>query len=97
MSYSGISAGGQHEGLHVAQVLLIFGSEQDVAQGLYRRVHYFLHAFAFGAENDILHQFPLAAGGLPLAIEFLQFDASGDRCSYCAPVRIRLPWRQICG
>src|ERR1035437_2715750 len=61
---------GEHEGLHVAQILHVFRRQADVVQGDDRRVDHLFDAFAVRGENDVVHLFPL-----PAAVDLLQFHA----------------------
>src|ERR1035437_1561111 len=60
--------GGHDERLHIPQILLVLGGQQDIAERYDRRINHFLHALAFRRENDIFHQLPLPTRGVPAAV-----------------------------
>ena len=66
--------GRKHERLHIPQILFILRRQNDVPQRDDGCVHHLLHALAFGAEDDIRHDLPLATGGVAARIQFFHLD-----------------------
>src|ERR1019366_9814577 len=66
---------GHDERLHIAQILLVFGRQQDIAERYDRRIGDFLHALAFRREDDIFLQLPLPTGRVPAAVQFFELHA----------------------
>src|ERR1022692_1946509 len=66
---------GENERLHVAQVLFVGGSQNDLVQVLHRSIDHLLHALAFGREDDVFDQLPLPAREIAATVQLFQLHA----------------------